>query len=528
MRRGLNIRKYRSRRISSLRFPLSYLMTFLAVLVAMIIIWTVLFSKTPVLDFINGVIKSTVKVILLLFKSGKSYSSDGRRRICIFFCKNLFTFRIQGSNFLALRTKQNEKKMGATVNKSQLFYASCVSLIVTAMTFAIRAGILTELSQTFSLTETELGFVNSMAFLGFPIAMLIGGLVYNQVGSKRMMYAAFICHLLGLVLTITAGGFIGLLVSTFFIGFANGCVEAACNPLIADMYHENKTTMLNKFHVWFPGGIVIGSLVAFAMDGMNWQYQIAVMIIPTLIYGYLIFSAKFPESENIESNTSENIKGLFNPLFIFIAICMTLTATSEFGATQWVERLLGKAGANPMLILAFVFGVMAIGRYFAGGLVNRLNTSGLLFTSAILTTLGIYMLSISTGGMVYVAALIFAIGICYFWPTMIGFTAENIPKTGALGMSLVGGAGMFAMSIWNPIIGQWLDGNRIEALGITGEQIEERLELFKEALASGDDAANAIELAAGQATLGNLAIFPAILIVLFGGLYFYMENRKIA
>jgi len=445
--------------------------------------------------------------------------------------------------------------MSGTVNKSQLFYASCVSLIVTSMTFAIRAGILTELSQTFTLTETELGFVNSMAFLGFPIAMLIGGLVYNQVGAKRMMYAAFICHVLGLVLTITAGGFIGLLVSTFFIGFANGCVEAACNPLIADMYHDNQTTMLNKFHVWFPGGIVIGSLVAFGMEGMNWQYQIAVMLIPTLIYGYMVFTAKFPKSENIESNTAENIKGLANPLFWFIAFCMTLTATSEFGTTQWVDRILGKAGADPMLILALVTGVMALGRYFAGGLVHRLNPSGVLFGSAILTTLGIYMLSISTGGMVYVAALLFAVGICYFWPTMIGFTAENIPKTGALGMSLVGGAGMFAMSIWNPIIGQWLDGNRIVAGGFEGENSETLLEVFKKnleeaqgqvkelsekiAIESTDawqaklgeatttlSQLDAIELTAGQATLGNLAIFTAILIVLFGGLYFYMKNRK--
>lgn len=426
----------------------------------------------------------------------------------------------------SFRTKQNEKIMSGTVNKSQLFYASCVSLIVTAMTFAIRAGILTELSQTFSLTETELGFVNSMAFLGFPIAMLIGGLVYNQVGAKRMMYAAFICHVLGLVLTITAGGFMGLLVSTFFIGFANGCVEAACNPLIADMYHDNQTTMLNKFHVWFPGGIVIGSLVAFAMEGMNWQYQIGVMLIPTLIYGYMVFTAKFPENENIESNTAENIKGLANPLFWFIMLCMTLTATSEFGTTQWVDRILGKAGADPMLILALVTGVMALGRYFAGGFVHLLNPSGVLFGSAILTTLGIYMLSVSTGGMVYVAAFLFAVGICYFWPTMIGFTAENIPKTGALGMSLVGGAGMFAMSIWNPIIGKWLDGNRMEQLGVSGETGMAKLAEFKDLLASGDEASNALELAAGQATLGNLAIFPAILIVLFGGLYFYMKNRK--
>lgn len=412
------------------------------------------------------------------------------------------------------------------LDKSKLFNASCIALIVTAMTFAIRAGILTELSETFTLTETELGWVNSMAFLGFPIAMIIGGLIYNQVGPKRMMYAAFICHLLGLILTITAGGFVGLLVSTFFIGFANGCVEAACNPLIADMYHENKTTMLNKFHVWFPGGIVIGSLVAFAMEGTNWQYQIAVMIVPTLIYGYAIFTAKFPKIENIENQTTENIKGLFNPLFFFILICMTLTATSEFGTTQWVDRILGKAGANPMLILALVTGVMAAGRYFAGGLVHRLNPSGVLWTSAIITTIGIYLLSISTGGLVYVAAFLFAIGICYFWPTMIGFTAENIPKTGALGMSLVGGAGMFAMTIWNPVIGQWLDENRMAELGVSGESGLAELEKFREALAAGDVQSDAIELAAGQATLGNLAIFPAILIVLFGGLYFYMRGRK--
>lgn len=398
------------------------------------------------------------------------------------------------------------------INRDRLFLASCVALVVTAMTFAIRAGILTELGTQFKLTDTQLGWVNSMAFLGFPVAMIIGGLLYNEVGAKKMVWAAFISHLLGLVLTITAGGFWGLLVSTFFIGFANGCVEAACNPLIADMYHNNKTTMLNRFHVWFPGGIVIGSLVAQIMGGsmgLGWQAQIGIMVIPTLVYAYLIFGQTFPETEHIESSTAKNIKGLANPLFLFIAACMTLTASTEFGTTQWVERILGNAGAQPLIILALVTGLMALGRYFAGPLVHRLNPTGVLWASAIISALGIFMLSQVTGPMVYVAAVLFAIGICYFWPTMIGFTSEYLPKTGALGMSLVGGAGMFAMSIWNPIIGGWIDTNRAEAVakGLAGD---------------------AAELAAGQMTLASLATFPAILIVLFGGLYFYMRSRKTA
>jgi len=131
-----------------------------------------------------------------------------------------------------------------------------------------------------------------MGFFGFPIAMIFGGLLYNKIGARKLMVTAFVCHLIGLVMTMMAGGFWTLIISTFFIGFANGSVEAACNPMIADMFTKNRTAMLNRFHVWFPGGIVIGSLISkFMTDfGMGWQLQIAVMLIPTLIYGYMFFT----------------------------------------------------------------------------------------------------------------------------------------------------------------------------------------------------------------------------------------------
>ena len=195
--------------------------------------------------------------------------------------------------------------MDNSISKNKLFTASCISLIVTAMTFAIRAGILTDLGLQFNLTDTQLGYVNSLAFFGFPVATVFGGLLYNVLGARKLMIIAFVSHILGLVMTIYAGGFTALLVSSFFIGFANGSVEAACNPLIADMYTDNRTAMLNKFHVWFPGGIVIGALTSkFMTDfGMGWELQIAVMLIPTAIYGYLFFNEEFPESEHIDTDT---------------------------------------------------------------------------------------------------------------------------------------------------------------------------------------------------------------------------------
>ncbi|MEL0244716.1 MAG: MFS transporter [Flavobacteriaceae bacterium] len=399
--------------------------------------------------------------------------------------------------------------MDTTISKKILFNASCIALIVTAMTFAIRAGILVELGNDFNLNNTQLGWINSMAFWGFPVATIFGGLLYNYFGPKKLLVAAFLSHLVGLVMTIYADGFTTLLISSFLIGFANGSVEAACNPLIADMYSNNRTTMLNKFHVWFPGGIVIGALATNFMNsfGLGWQLKIAIMILPTLIYGYMFFKALFPKSENIDTDTSNNIKSLFTPLFIFVAVCMTLTATTELGTQQWLQPLLEKSGASPMLILAMVTGIMAVGRYFAGPIVHKLNPIGVLFMSAIVSTVAIYMMSIVDGTMLYGASILFAFGVCYFWPTMIGFVSEYMPKTGALGMSLVGGMGMFATGIWNPIIGSWIDTNTQTALdsGLTQDLAE---------------------IAAGKATLGNMTYFPLILIVFFGILFLNRKNLE--
>src|SRR5688500_19281997 len=120
------------------------------------------------------------------------------------------------------------------------------------------------------------------------------------------------------------------------------------------------------------------------------------------------------------------------------------------------------SGAEPLLILALTFGVAAIGRWFAGPVVGKLGQTGVLLGGAILTAIGIYMFSIVTGPMAYVAAVVYALGICYFWPVMIGSVAHRVPKSGALGMSIVGGAGMFATSIFQRIIGRWVDSVRAE------------------------------------------------------------------
>ncbi len=394
--------------------------------------------------------------------------------------------------------------MSQPINANRLFLASCFALITTAFSFSIRAGILPQLGTELSLSNEQLGHINQMWFLGFPISMILGGVFYSAIGPKLIMQIALIAHAVGILMTIYAVDYNTLLISTLLIGLGNGCTEAACNPMIADSYSGlDFNSKLNRFHMWFPGGIVIGSLISKFMtdSGMAWQTQVWVIIIPTVIYAYLFFGQTFPKPRIAENSTLDNFKAMLNPLYLFMAACMALTAISEFGPQQWVGPILAKAGASPMLILALVTGLMAVGRYFAGPIIKQLNTVGVLLGSAVFGVIGIYMMSTMDGSMLYVAAVFYALGICYFWPNMLGFVGETMPQTGALGLSILGGIGMFSSSMFQPIIGGWIDSNKTVALsnGLVGD---------------------AADLAAGQATLSNMLIFPAILIVAFLGLYF--------
>jgi MFS transporter, putative metabolite:H+ symporter len=120
--------------------------------------------------------------------------------------------------------------MNQNVNADRLFYGSCFALITTAFSFAIRAGILPQLGTEFGLSAEELGFINSMWFYGFPIAMIVGGLVYHSVGPRIIMMVAFVMHTLGIILTIYSGGYNGLLLSTLFIGIGNGSPRLPVTP----------------------------------------------------------------------------------------------------------------------------------------------------------------------------------------------------------------------------------------------------------------------------------------------------------
>lgn len=411
--------------------------------------------------------------------------------------------------------------------RNKLFVASCMALLVTSLSFGIRAGILNRLGVEFNLSAEQLGTIAATAFWGFPLAIVIGGMVVDIIGMKNLLIAAFLFHLAGILLTIFAGGYWSLFISTLLVGIANGTVEAACNPLVATIYPDQKTTRLNYFHLWFPGGIVIGTLVVFLFDKMSigWQAQVGMMLIPTLFYGYLFSRLKFPVTERVASgvSTSQMYGALLNPLFIVMIILMLGTAITELFTGQWIDVLLKNVTDNAILLLTIETGVMVLGRGFAKPVIKKFSPQGVLLMSSILAAAGLYLLSHTTGNMLFVGALVFGMGVCYFWPTMIGFVAENLPKTGAVGLNFMGGAGMFAVSVYMIFMGGYYD-RLIAAKLPSGADIAQ----YNNA-GAGTEMANALneaKKAAGPEIINATLLIPIMLIIAFTALFFYMRGRS--
>ncbi len=381
-------------------------------------------------------------------------------------------------------------------NGKRLFLMSCMALVVTAMTFAIRARLEPMWESEFQLSATNMAIAIGTAFWGFTLAQFIGGPFVDVIGMKRFVRIAFFLHLFGIVITIFARDFWILFIGTLFMGVGNGSVEAGCNPLVASIFPNDKTKMLNRFHVWFPGGIVIGSLISYLVIDMlelPWQVLVSTLVVPLVIYGALMFGQKFPKTERVEMGVSYGSmwKAILRPLFLVMLFCMLLSAATELTTGQRISSLLQGTGVAPILVLAFINGIMAIGRGFAGPIVHRINTTGMLFFSAIVSMIGLLLMSYVDGAVLtFAAAAVFAIGICFFWPTMLGFVSENIPESGALGLSIFGGAGMLSTSVFLPISGWFTDSQF-----------------------------------SGQEILRYTAILPAVLIVVFAIVFTTMRKK---
>ena len=419
----------------------------------------------------------------------------------------------------------------AGYNKGRLFFVSSLALTTAGVAASLRANTASDLQRIFldpldkAHSAEMIGGILGIPFLGFALTIAIGSPLLDAIGMRVLLPLAGLCLGAGTLLMVFAdklasgmGLYNILWVGALIAGVGWGLVETVINPLIATLYPDQKTAKLNLLHAWWPGGVAIGGLLGVALTwlGLGWQGKLTLVAMPAAAVILLCVGVQFPPTERAAAGVSmrQMFRELMNPIFIVLFLSMFLTAASELAPGQWVDLALSRTVHMPgILLLVYVSVLMFVMRHFAGALVQRVSSIGLLWISCLMASLGLYSLSLASSPVTgLLAATLWGVGVCYMWPTMLAAASERFPRGGALLMGLMGTAGTLSIQFVLPVMGAIYDRTKLEAAG--GEAA------FA-ALPSGSEELSRVLGVAAQTSFRSVALLPALLLVVFGAVWVY-------
>ncbi len=418
--------------------------------------------------------------------------------------------------------------------KGRLLLVSSLALATAGICASLRANTAVDLQRVFfdpidrAHSAEMIANILGVPFLGFALTIAIGSPLLDYIGMSLLLPLSGVCFSIGMLLMVFAssiatgsGVYDVIWFGAVIAGIGWGMVETVINPLIATLYPDSKTARLNALHAWWPGGLVIGGLLGVGMSklGVGWQVKLALVVIPALAVVALSLGVKFPPTERMAAGISmkQMFRELLNPLFMILFLSMFLTAATELAPGQWVDFALTRTVHMPgILLLVYVSALMFLMRHFAGPLAHRFSSIGLLWLSCLMGSLGLVALSFANSPVTgLLAATLWGTGVCYMWPTMLGTASERFPRGGALLMGLMGTAGTLSSRFVLPLMGSIYDSKKLEVAG--GEAA------FK-ALQPGPELDRVLG-AAAQASFRDVAILPAVLLIVFGAVWMYDRSR---
>jgi MFS family permease len=422
-------------------------------------------------------------------------------------------------------TSSSEPHMG-------LFWGCFVALITTSFAFVTRAFLVNDPAlwpTDFGLDKVQAQVLFGAGVWPFAISIILFSLVIDRIGYRTAMVISFACYAIYGVLALSAYGMIRgdltgealaaargrayhlLYWGSVILGLGNGTVEAFVNPVVATMFHRDKTKWLNILHAGWPGGLVLGGVITVLLGtkvAEDWRILIYVLAVPALVYFVMLVKARFPLNERVAAGTSYRemlaefgvlgaaiagflvlkqlgevlhwsnavvftllavllggywfyCRSLGRWLIVLLCLLMMPLATTELGTdaaiTGIMEDPLKQAGYSPLWVLIYTSAIMVVLRFFAGPIVKALTPLGLLATCAALAIVGLFLLSISSGLFaIFGAATLYGLGKTFFWPTTLGVVSEQSPRGGALTLNAIGGIGMLTAGvIGGPLIGEF-------------------------------------------------------------------------
>jgi fucose permease len=337
------------------------------------------------------------------------------------------------------------------------------SFVVLGVVLGMLGPALEGLRAQVGASVSGISFVFVAQSAGYLAGAVAGGRGFDRGLGHRLLGCALVLMAAGLLLVTLSRTLVALCGAFVVLGLALGLVEVGSNTLLLWARNPTSPSMINGLHFVFGVGALMSPLLVNRSLSARGTVRLAYVgaALAAVLAAAIVASRATPQPVDV----SEHARGERAPrrLVVAIAVFFALYVGIEVGFSGWVATYahsvgLGGSGTGAALTAVF-WAAFTAGRLGAVGITRRVRPIVVLVSSCVLATLaaGALIVARGNGAPVWIATVVFALGLSPQFASMLAFANEHLPLTGSATAGFFAAAAVGGLSLpW--VIGQLLAG----------------------------------------------------------------------
>lgn len=320
----------------------------------------------------------------------------------------------------------------------------CFAFFAAGLTTASLSPLLPLLAQRLEVDLSLLGSIFTTFSAGIIASQFTMGIAYQRIGQRTTLGLGLICMGISYITLVLSTSFVLLSIASLIAGFGFGGLLATGNRIVAQLFPERSTSLLNIVNLFFGIGSIIGPALA-SLIARNIGFPQAALIsgsISLIVVGIIMpFGALEAKTlpNPVQLQTPKRFRP--SPSGILFGVLLLLYTGSEIGFASWLIVYLNQAvnmlEADGALLLSGFWIALTAGRAIAAALGIRISISRILTFSLLGMAAGCAMLLLGVGNLILtiVGVLLFGLSCGPIFPTVLAII--NSPAYSANTASLV-------------------------------------------------------------------------------------------
>lgn len=326
-----------------------------------------------------------------------------------------------------------------------------------------------EMAGEFRVAYSSAGIISMTVAICTVISSLQTARISQRIGTGKLILGSVLLTAAGLIGFAFTQNFLFLIVSALPLGFGAGAIDTSLNDYVAA---NLKAHHMNWLHAFWGVGATIGPIIMGVVLNNHFSWRNGYLIIGCIQFAVVVilfFSLPLwkQNQQKVSAEAEEGRvsvgalwkrAGVIFSLLSFV-VYVGLEGTIFLWGSSYLIEEKSLSAVTASFIISIFFASLTAGRIISGFITFWVTNQRLLIVSQIILLIGILIVAIGRGGILYGGFILIGLGCAAIFPTMIHETPRRFGKrnSGAI-IGYQVAAGYIGITVLPPLLGVLFQG----------------------------------------------------------------------